>query len=98
MSSDLKPSLNPNISRLREGAVFSGFIFGLLVGGLVTLLRGPRLNIPRSREDLDEMGQEIRERLESVTPGDPLDEGIAEGKAAARRRLAELGQRPNDNP
>lgn len=80
---------------LREGAVITGVFWGMLAGGLWALLRGPRLSVSEtiaaSRERITEAGTELRERVEAVAPRDPISESIAEGKAAARRRLAELG-------
>jgi hypothetical protein len=76
---------------LDNGATFWGFFFGLVIGTILTLMRGPRLTLP----DPQEVRQEIRDKIDAITPGDPITESIAEGKAAARRRLAELNQPPN---
>jgi hypothetical protein len=75
---------------LDNGATFWGFFFGLFAGAILFLLRGPRLTLP----DPQEVRQELREKLDAMTPGDPIVESIAEGKAAARRRLAELKTNP----
>lgn len=72
--------------RLNEDAVFSGFLLGIVVGGLTTLFRGPRLRI--KRENLTEAKDRIRDAL---TPVDPISQSIADGKEAARRRRSDLG-------
>lgn len=71
-----------------DGAVFTGFFWGVVIGGIIALLRGPRLN--PNRHNMAELQQELRGRIEAVIPGDPIAESIAEGKAAARRRLTEM--------
>ena len=80
---------------LREGSVITGLFWGMLIGGLWALIRGPRLSvkdtISSTRERIVDAGSELRERVEAAVPHDPIAESIAEGKAAARRRLAELG-------
>jgi hypothetical protein len=80
---------------LREGAVITGLFWGILMGGVWALVRGPRLSVKEaistSRERIVEASSDLRERVEAAAPRDPVSEGIAEGKAAARRRLAELG-------
>jgi hypothetical protein len=75
-------------NNLDNGATFWGFFFGLIIGAILTLVRGPRLALP----DPQEVRQELRDKLDAMTPGDPITESIAEGKAAARRRLSELNQ------
>lgn len=76
---------------LDGGALTFGFVFGLIVGSLVALFRAPRSGA-ETRRQISETGQELREQIEEVvTPVDPLAESMAEGKAAARRRRAELG-------
>ncbi|HEX2620323.1 MAG TPA: hypothetical protein VHL11_09255 [Phototrophicaceae bacterium] len=71
-----------------ERSVLTGFFWGALIGSIIALLRAPRFS---PLQQFKEVRQEVREKLEAVVPGDPINEGIAEGKAAARRRLAELG-------
>lgn len=73
-------------NRLNEDAVFSGFILGVVVGGVTALFRGPRLNL--KRENLTHAKDYIRDAL---TPVDPISQSIAEGKEAARRRRSDLG-------
>lgn len=68
-----------------------GFVWGLLLGGLVGLFLIPRSGV-ENRRQLIASSRQIRQQLEDVvTPTDPVAESIAEGKAAARRRRAELG-------
>lgn len=75
--------------KLREGAVFGGFFWGLVAGGILTLVRGPRL---RPADRVSQMTSGVQAKLSALGPSDPVQDGIEEGKAAARRRLAELGQ------
>ncbi len=72
--------------QLNEGAVFSGFFFGVIVGAFITLLRGPRIRL--KRENLSHAKTYIRDALTVV---DPIKQSIAEGKEAARRRRSDLG-------
>ncbi len=82
--------------RLPEQGVLAGFFWGAVLGGVVALVRAPRLH---ATEKLQQLQTGVRDRLEqletAVTPSDPIDESLAEGKAAARRRLAELGLTPD---
>lgn len=76
-----------------EGSMFSGFFYGVLIGSVVALFRGPRIRVRKpdleqTRKQLKEVGETIRE---TAMPPDPVDKSMAEGKAAARRRRAELG-------
>ncbi|MBC8100525.1 MAG: hypothetical protein H7Y11_13865 [Armatimonadetes bacterium] len=75
-------------NRLRERAVFSGFLVGAVGGALLALLRAPRL---KPAAHLKQVQQDVRQKLEAVIPEDPISQSLAEGKAAARRRLNELG-------
>ena len=78
--------------RLDAGAVLVGAFVGLLVGGLIALF-GVTRSGSETRRQIAQAGQELREQLEeAVTPVDPVAESMAEGKAAARRRLVELGR------
>jgi hypothetical protein len=82
-----RPKLNPD-------AAFGGFLLGLLIGGVMTLLKGPRIGrqeVDAVQQRLKEAQQDVLDRLESITPSDPISENIAEGKEAAQRRRAELG-------
>jgi gas vesicle protein len=68
-----------------------GAVIGFVFGGIAALFLSPRSGA-ETRQQISATGQELREQLEDVvTPPDPLDESMAEGKAAARRRRAQLG-------
>jgi hypothetical protein len=90
--------------RERDGALFRGLLLGMFFGAVWGTLRGPRLRdslatLAASRQRLNDAatqaGESLREKVETALPRDPVADGIAEGKAAARRRLAELGIAPN---
>lgn len=83
--------LNDQDSSLDNGLLVSGFVFGLLVGGIFALFRTPKRGA--IRQQLTETGENLRQKLEAVVPADPIAESLAEGKEAARRRRAELGMR-----
>lgn len=92
MSAKLKSNAS---SELDNGLLVFGLLFGVLVGGLVTLFKAPKTGAALRRQlssSVTDAGQNLREGIESVVPTDPVAESMAEGKAAARRRLAELGQ------
>lgn len=76
-----------NRNGLHSGSLITGFFIGLLVGGIGALLKAPSSG-SQTRQTL---GQNLRSAIETVTPADPLVESVAEGKEAARRRLAALG-------
>lgn len=89
-------------SGLNEDTVFTGFMLGLIVGGIAALFRGPRLHVQplggmitrlqrQSREIGATTSKGLRDKLEAVIPADPISDSIAEGKAAARRRRVNLG-------
>jgi gas vesicle protein len=79
---------------LDGGMLLWGMFFGLLAGGIATLLTAPKSG-PAFRRQLrgsvEQTTTTLRERAESIVPTDPVEESLAEGKAAARRRRAELG-------
>lgn len=80
---------------LDTGMLIFGIIAGLLVGGLATLFNAPRSGIALRRQiagTVGDTGRSLRANVESLVPTDPVAASMAEGKAAARRRLAELGQ------
>lgn len=78
-----------------DGGLFLwGTLFGLLAGGIVTLLTAPKSGASFRRQlrgSVEQTTNTLRERAESIVPTDPVEESLAEGKAAARRRRAELG-------
>jgi hypothetical protein len=76
-------------SALDTTVVGWGFVIGLLVGGIGALFKAPK-HVHFSRSKLEETRRILRSRLESIVPPDPIAESIAEGKAAARRRRAQL--------
>lgn len=87
--------LKPNGRELDSGLLIFGIVAGLLVGGLVTLFNAPASGIAFRRRiagTLGATGNSLRANVESLVPTDPVAASMAEGKAAARRRLAELGQ------
>ncbi len=80
---------------LDGGTLIVGVLIGLLVGGAVALFKVPKSGSAFRRdvaELVSETGQNLRATLEAAAPSDPVAESMAEGKAAARRRLAELGR------
>jgi gas vesicle protein len=74
-----------------NGTLIFGIILGVIVGGLVALLKSPTSGILLNRQ-IGAPGQGVRSTLSAVIPRDPVAESMAEGKAAARRRMTELGQ------
>ncbi len=79
----------PEIDR---GTLLGGMVLGLIVGGLVTLFTAPT-GSKENRKQLDEFTQQVRERVETAIPSDPIEESMAAGKAAAARRRDEMGKR-----
>lgn len=75
---------------LDSGLLLGGFVMGLIIGGVAALFRTPRSGND-VRQQLIESGDTLRGKLESAIVSDPVAESMAEGKAAARRRRAELG-------
>jgi gas vesicle protein len=83
--------MNGSNEGLDGGSLAWGALIGLVLGGVAALFLTPRSGA-ETRRQISVTGQELREQLEDmVIPPDPLDESMAEGKAAARRRRAELG-------
>lgn len=75
---------------LDTGMFVAGFVLGLLAGVIAALFKIPQSG-KQTRQQLGETGDHLINKLESVVPSDPIAEGLAEGKAAARRRQSELG-------
>ncbi len=76
---------------LDGGLLVVGLFLGMVTGSLVALFTAPKTGRAlreQISETVTETGQQIRT---TVTPSDPVAESMAEGKAAARRRRAELG-------
>lgn len=80
---------NNTADSLDSGVLVSGFIVGLIIGSIFALFRAPKRGV--IRQQLTETGENLRQRIEAAVPTDPIAESLAEGKAAARRRRAELG-------
>lgn len=68
-----------------------GAVIGLLLGGLITLLTAPKPKHFNPTGAISQVGENLRGQIESARPKDPLEESLAAGKAAARRRREELG-------
>ena len=66
-----------------------GTILGFVVGGLLTLFTAPKGGT-ENRRQIGEMTQNVRTRVEAAIPSDPVEQSMADGKAAARRRREEL--------
>jgi gas vesicle protein len=71
-----------------------GGIIGL-VGGIVSALwylpRSGRQLREQAVETAEKAGRALQARVEAAAPTDPVAESIAQGKAAARQRMRELG-------
>lgn len=87
----LKPQKQAQID---GGGVIWGLLLGLLVGGLVALFKAP-IRSRAVREPVGDLVTTTRQNphgaAETGLPSDPVAESHAQGKAAARRRRAELG-------
>ena len=75
---------------LDTGMFVAGFLIGLLGGAVGALFKVPQSG-RQTRQQISETGDQLINKLEAVVPSDPIAEGLAEGKAAARRRQSELG-------
>jgi hypothetical protein len=77
---------------LDQSALFSGFRLGLFAGAIVALFKAPRIRIFRlaSLDRLQQMGSDVRDRIESVIPQDTISRSLDEGKEVARRQRAAL--------
>ena len=81
-------------SSVDGGLLLFGLLLGITTGALIALLTAPKSGRTFRRElsaSVNETGQNLKATVESVVPSDPVAESMAEGKAAARRRRAELG-------
>lgn len=81
-------------SSIEGGMLIAGLLLGIITGAMIALLTAPksgRAFRQELTESVSETGQNLRATVESVVPSDPVAESMAEGKAAARRRRAELG-------
>lgn len=81
-------------NELDTGLLLLGLVVGLLAGGVLGLLNAPRPGRATRHSisaSVNQTSDSIRHRVESAIPSDTLEDSIAEGKAAARRRLTGLG-------
>jgi gas vesicle protein len=78
------------------GSFIWGSIFGLVGGAIVALFTLPKSGRALRQQisaTTQETGRAIQQRVETAVPSDPVAESIAQGKAAARRRMDDLGLR-----
>lgn len=74
-----------SLSLIDDGMFALGLVLGLLAGSLIALLRLPHeAHIVRKP-----LRRAVQEKLTAV---DPVARSIAEGKATARQRQADLGR------
>ncbi|MFO7320168.1 MAG: YtxH domain-containing protein [Chloroflexota bacterium] len=81
-------------AELDSGLLLFGLFVGLIAGGIVGLLNAPRSGRETRRyiqNGFNRTRGAIRQKVESAVPSSSLEDSIAEGKAVARRRLADLG-------
>lgn len=83
---------NPDHPPRDNRGSLAGMFWGALVGGLLALFFAPRLRIGHFVGRINQAEDSLRARLSETVLSDPVNEGIAQGKAAARRRLDELGR------
>jgi gas vesicle protein len=79
-------------TRVYAGWVVTGFVVGLIIAATIMLFRAPQSG-RMTRRQITASGDSLRDKLEAAVPSDPIAESMAEGKAAAQRRRAELGLR-----
>jgi gas vesicle protein len=76
------------------GLTILGMGIGMLIGGVFTLFNAPQSG-SKTRQQITNLfthtGDTLRTKIDQVVTADPVAESMAEGKAAARRRRAELG-------
>ncbi|MDX2140435.1 MAG: YtxH domain-containing protein [Chloroflexota bacterium] len=78
------------------GSFIWGSIVGLVVGtitALFTLPKSGRALRQQMSATAQETSRAIQQRVETAVPSDPVADSIAQGKAAARRRMDDLGLR-----
>lgn len=73
-----------------SGMLAFGVVLGMFVGGVVALLTAPRRK-GSARHALATLTERAKGRIETAVPADPVEESLAVGRAAARRRREELG-------
>lgn len=73
-----------------NGALVFGLVVGSLAGAVIGLWRAP-MSGAELRGRLLRRSQAIGEKAESIVAGERVEDAIAEGKALAQQRRAELG-------
>jgi hypothetical protein len=81
----------PHNEGLDDKSTLLGFLLGLFVGGVATVLGARQSNKAPKERAITTGDQSGREKLKIAAPIDPTADSITAGKAAARRRLEELG-------
>jgi hypothetical protein len=76
---------------LRLGWIFGGLFVGLMVTGFILLFRSPRTGDRESKNRFDKDNSHAVTSSENPGLPNPIDESIVQGRAAARRRLDDLG-------
>lgn len=88
----MTPSHNDPI---HGGWLANGLILGVIAGAAAALawlpISGKALRA-RLFGQLSETGDSLREAARNAVPKDPVSESLAEGKAAARRRMDLIGR------
>jgi gas vesicle protein len=80
---------------LDSGLLIAGMLMGLSIGGVVTLFTAPKNGIffrLKSARSVNDSGENMRPTIDALVAIDPVAQSMTEGKAAARRRLTELGR------
>ena len=67
-----------------------GVVMGIIIGGLVALFTMPK-QVKQAGDSMTVITHRAKEKIQDVTFTDPIEESLAVGKAAARRRREELG-------
>ena len=75
---------------LDNTTLIAGFLFGLIAGVAAALFKPASSSEPITHQ-IGEATHLLRNKIESIAHIDPISESLAEGKAAARQRRAELG-------
>jgi gas vesicle protein len=86
---------------LHAGMVLLGLVIGGAAGAIFGLLKAPRSGAATRQYltyGITQTGESIREKIDDVVTADPVGESIAEGKAAAQRRRAQLGLTTGTEP
>ena len=91
------------MSDFDDNVMFSGFALGMFVGALIALFKAPRLKLnqliksnPDKADSVTDKANKRTNLITALTSVDPIEESIAQGKKAARRRRTELGLDQDD--